>query len=152
MSFQREDFRTFYRDGLPLLEKHKDEISHFRDIPLEIDCDRYLALEEADALRIYTIRGEGRQILGYSVFIVGFNPHYQWSLQANEDVLYVDPQFRKGRLGIELIKQSEAALKEEGVEVVYHHVKLAHPALGVLLERQGYQAIETIYTKRLERA
>jgi len=152
--YQRELFDAFYLEALPLLERHRLEIAHFPDIPLDVDTDRYRNAEQAGVLRIYTARlNHGPSgpltLIGYAVFLLQHNPHYQSSLQAVEDVLYVDPDQRRGRTGIELIRFSEAALKREGVQAVYHHVKLAHPTLGILLAKEGYESIETIYVKRI---
>jgi hypothetical protein len=151
---QRETFQGFYYEALPLLEKHKNEIAHYPDIALEVDVERYRTLELLDALRIYTARidhgpADPLTLIGYAVFFVSPNPHYRSSLQAVQDVLYLDPEQRKGAAGIGLIRFSEAELKREGVQVVYHHVKVAHPTLGVLLDHHGYTQVETVWAKRL---
>ncbi len=93
--------------------------------------------------------GHSPELLGYAVFFVGTNPHYRSSLQAVQDVLYLHPDMRRGRTAVNLIRFSEAELKREGVQVIYQHVKLAHPALGILLAREGYEHIEHIYAKRI---
>ncbi len=173
--FQREAFGSFYDEARPLLERHKDELSAFPDIPLNVDVDRYREMELLDLLRIYTVRKEhnwpdrhagcegcgmqvgrrpedfplGCTLIGYAVFIVSVNPHYMTSLQAVEDVLFVAPEHRGGRAGIGLVRFSEAELRKDGVQVVYHHAKLAHPMLGKLLTKDGYEPIETIFAKRL---
>lgn len=155
LKLQREIFEPFYQEAKPLLERHKEEIAHFADIPLDVDLERYRELELLDILRIYTARldrgpADPLTLIGYAVFIVSLNPHYKSSLQAVQDVLYVDPEQRKGATGIGLVNFAERELRAEGVQAVYHHVKVKHPTLGVLLERKGYQAIETIWVKRLD--
>lgn len=155
LQFQREPFINFACEAMPLLEKHKTEIAHWQDIALEVDIDRYREAEASGALRIYTVRlnrgaADPYTLIGYAVFFIGFNMHYKSSLQAKQDVLYVDPEQRQGRVGIELVKFAERELRREGVQVVYHHVKCAHPALGVILAREGYEHIEHIYAKRLD--
>jgi GNAT superfamily N-acetyltransferase len=102
-------------------------------------------------LRIYTARLHDGKLIGYAVFLVNTNAHYAGSLQAVQDVLYIDPEHRRGHAALRLLHFSEAELRDEGVQCVYHHVKLNHPALGVLLERMGYAKIETIYGRRLDR-
>lgn len=150
---QREPFALFYKEALPLLEKHKEEIAHFKDIPLEVDVDNYLDSEKRGALRVYTARldrgpADPMTLIGYALFIVGTNPHYKSSLQALQDVLYVDPDQRRGATGLALINFCEHELQREGVQVIYHHVKLAHPALGVILNHRGYEEIERVWVKR----
>jgi len=187
--FQRESFEGFYSEALPLLERHKAEISAYPDIPLAVDESRYQEMQMLDILRIYTARQEhnwrtqraggspveadseervcfcvtcgmergaepdefpsGCTLIGYATFFVSSNPHYMTSLQAVEDVLFVAPEHRGGRAGIGLIRFSEAELKKDGAEVVYHHTKIAHPMLGKVLAKEGYEPIETIFAKRL---
>lgn len=155
VKFQRETFDQVYAEALPLLVKHKDEIAHFPDIPLDVDVARYRRMDGAGLLRIYTARLHGdfsnlTALIGYAVFIVDRNPHYQSSLQAVQDVLFVDPEHRNSLVGVELIRFTERELRWEGIEAIYQHVKLAHPALGAILGRIGYAPIETIFVKRLK--
>jgi hypothetical protein len=49
-----------------------------------------------------------------------------------------------------LIRYADMQLKEDGVQVVYHHSKVAHN-IGPLLERMGYEAVDLIYAKRLDK-
>lgn len=146
--FARELFASFYADAKPLLQKHWQEIATFLDIPLDPDEARYQEAEDSGALRIYTMR-EGEMLIGYAVFVVCTNAHYSGSLQAVQDIVFVDPDYRRGGTGLKLLRYAERELRLEDVEVIYHHVKLAHPRLGSLLERMGYSPNETIYAKRL---
>lgn len=150
---QRESLEGFYREAVPLLQKHKAEIAHFADIPLEVDLDTYRSADQADRLRIFTVRidrgpSEAMTLIGYAVFFVAPNPHYKSSRQAVQDVLFLDPDHRKGATGIGLIRFAETELKREGVQVIYHHTKLAHPNLAGLLAHFGYQEIERVWVKR----
>lgn len=130
----------------PLLDMHWREIAHFQDIPLQPDYDWYCT---CPALRPFTVRKDGA-LIGYAVFGVGRNKHYQSSVQAVQDILFVDPRDRGG-VGRLLIRASDAQLKSEGVQVVYHHQKLSHPALGELLRGEGYEPVEVIWAKRLDK-
>ena len=139
-----------------MIQRHWAEIAHYPDIPLDVDIAKYELSEKQETLRVYTARlNNGASspliLIGYALFFVGPNPHYKGSLQAVEDVLYVDPEQRKGRVGLDLIRYTEAELRREGVQAVYHHVKIYHPALGILLAKEGYDAIDTIWGKRLDR-
>jgi GNAT superfamily N-acetyltransferase len=152
LAFQRETFdSTLLAELTPLLLAHKDEIAHYPDIPLHVDATVYHAAEANGALRIYTIRDLDQPhapLVGYAVFFVRANPHYADSVQAVQDVLYVAPE-RRGRTGAKLIRFADACLRAEGVQAVYHHVKVAHN-FGPLLERMGYEAVDVIYAKRLD--
>ncbi len=143
-----ETLDVFLADALPMLAKHWYEIAHYSDIPLDPDFDAYRKIEANGQLRIFTVR-IGGVLHGYAVFVVAANAHYRTSLQATQDVLYIDPGYRKGTFGMRLLWYSENRLREEGVEVVYHHVKVKHPVLGVLLQRMGYEVVDAIYARRI---
>jgi L-amino acid N-acyltransferase YncA len=146
----RETFRDVFDEAVPLLVKHWREIASFQDIPLDVDVPRYLAIEDAGNLRVFTVRVDGR-LVGYACFIVAPNAHYKGSLQAVQDVLYVERTARGAMHGLRLVRHCDEALAAEGVQVVTQHVKLAHPTLGVIAQRCGYEPVETIYAKRLDR-
>ncbi len=153
LKLQRERFDPWYAEALPLLEKHRLELAHYTDIPLDVDVPGYLAAEAAGTLRVFTARldrgpSEPLTLIGYALFFVRANPHYQSSLQAVQDVLYLDPDQRKGAAGLGLINFVEQELRREGVEVIYHHVKKEHPTLGRLLVHRGYEEIESVFAKR----
>jgi GNAT superfamily N-acetyltransferase len=127
------------------------EVAHYGDIPLAPDWSMYRAMEDSGALRCYTARLHG-ELIGYAVFFVRQNMHYSFSKQAVQDVLFVDKHYRRGTVGTRLIRYADAMLQGESVQVVYHHVK-NKPELdfGPLLKRLGYEPIDTIWGKRLDR-
>lgn len=132
----------------PLLEKHWREVAHYQDIPLEPDWNTYQALDEKDVLRLYTSRcTDTDALIGYALFIVSTNVHYKSSVQAKQDVIFIDPT-RRG-FGARFIIWCDNQLKNEGVEFVFHHTKAARD-FGPMLERMGYERIDYIYGKRLQ--
>ena len=148
-AFQREAVNGLWQEVVPLLESHWREIAHYPDIKLNPDIEAYNTLESKGLLRCYTARVNG-VLVGYAVYVVRGNPHYLDSLQAVQDVLFVLPEYRQSRIGIRLIKFSDEQLAGEGVQVVMQHVKVAHD-FGPLLERLGYEKVEYIFSKRLDR-
>lgn len=148
LAFAREPLDGALLDAMaPLLKRHWAEVGHYPDIPLEVDAGVYLGAEANGQLRIFTARDGGR-LVGYAAYFVRPNPHYASSVQAVEDVIFVAPECR-GSTGARLIRFADDALRAEGVQAVYHHVKLAHN-WGPLLERMGYEPIDVIYGKRLD--
>lgn len=152
-TYQREFLSHFdnqlIRELEPLLIKHYLEISHYLDIPLKPNWNIYLEAEKLGKLHVYTARKDAG-LIGYAAFLVDTNPHYMDSLQAMQDVIYLDPNYRGGRTGLMLIKYAENELRTCGVQVVYHHVKLKHPQLGRLLEALGYEQTDQLYARRLD--
>lgn len=146
--FAHESSETVIEEILPLLHEHYAEIAHYQDIPIAIDIEAYLKAERQGILRIYTVR-HGGELIGYALFAVKPSIKYSGSLQAQQDVLYLSPAFRKGRVGMRFIQWCDTQLKAEGVQVCYQHVKAAHN-FGPMLERMGYELIDHIYGRRLD--
>jgi len=148
LCYKREPLtREALSEAMPLLQAHWKEIAHYQDIPLDPDVAMYVAAEERGTVRAYSARNECGQLIGYAVFFVKHNPHYQGSLQAVQDIIYLDPDAR-GR-GLQFINFCDEQLRAEGVQVVYHHVKAVHN-FGKALERIGYELVDLIYARRLD--
>lgn len=149
MIFKREDFTVeLLEEAFPLFHKHYREISAFQDIELKPDYDRYFKLDEMDMLRFFSARNDSNKLIGYGVYFVQHNMHYKDSKQAVQDILYIDPLERG--FGTEFIAWCDEMLRAEKVQVVYHHVKKAHN-FGKLLEKLGYNMVEYIFAKRLDK-
>lgn len=148
---------------MPLLREHWREVAHFKDIPLDVDVDAYLTAARNDALRIFTARHyypapvvgatdilmPDSELVGYAVFFVRPNPHYRGSVQASCDVIYMHPKVRAAN-AIRFLAFCDRNLSYQGVDVVYHRVKVAKD-WGKILARLGYDAIDVTYGKRLHR-
>lgn len=148
LSVKREPMTAVWDEIQPLLEKHWGEIAHFEDIPLSPRKEVYAAIDIAGKLRVFTVR-DGGVLVGYAVFIVDFDIHYSGSKQAKQDVMFLEPDYRRGGNGAMLISHCDIALRVEGVQVVYHHVKTAHN-FGPLLGSLGYEKVESVFAKRLD--
>jgi GNAT superfamily N-acetyltransferase len=148
ITVQEEKFSDVYEEAKPLLEEHWGEIATYSDIKLDVDFDAYKLAEEAGFLRVFTVRS-GTELVGYLAAFIRSHVHYKQSLQSFVDVVFLKPEYRNAGVGKTLIEFTDKELREEGVQVNYHHVKLRHPALGKLLEYMGYEAIETTYARRL---
>jgi len=149
LQFQRENINELWSDLAPLIEQHYQEIARYHDIPLNPDVEQYGQLENTGMFRIYTVRHDD-QLIGYAAYLVSTNIHYMDSMQAHQDVLFVTPAYRKSRIGIQLIQYADKQLQQDGVQLVYHHVKINHN-FGPLLERLGYELNELLYVKRLDK-
>lgn len=146
--YARESVDEVFEAIQPLLKAHWAEIAQYLDITLNPDFDYYRASETAGQLRIYTARQES--LIGYAIYRLAPALHYQHSLQAQQDVLYLSPEYRLGRIGWRLIEFADAQLKADGVKLVFQHQKVAHPALGVLLARMGYVKSDVLWSRRLD--
>ena len=147
MKFQREKAQDVFKEMIPLLEKHWEEIAHYKDIPLDPDFNIYFNMEDLDMLRVFTARDDENTLIGYAVFFIKANAHYRSSLQALQDVLFIKPDCRG--TGLKFIVWCDNQLQKEKIQVVYHHVKQSHN-FGSALERIGYKLVDLIYARRLD--
>ena len=129
-----------------LLSRHWEEIALNKDkINLSPDWEAYLAKEEAGETALFTVRDDNK-LVGYFLVFIGRHIHYQDHVFAQNDVIYVAPEYRKGFTGIKLIKFAEKCLKEDGVSVIQINTKF-HKDFGSILKRLGYVPTDTIYGK-----
>ena len=148
MQFALENLVSVRREIEPLLKEHYDEIALNKDkIKLNPDWASYARLDNLNALRVYTARKD-KVLQGYFVVIVSKSLHYQDHLFANNDVIFLNKTARKGATGLKLIKFASDSLKAEGITKLHVNTK-NHQPFGVILERQGFEAIETVYSKVL---
>ena len=162
VAFGQELFSDlFMGEAWGLIKAHKAEVAHYADIELEPDVDAYLEKQRLGGLRLYTARNafeyadgkfyprSGPSLVGYAIFVVAPNAHYKSSVQATQDVLFIEKQYRKGT-GRLFIAYCEDRLRDEGVQVVYQHLKCAHDHPETMAAL-GYEKIEHVYGKRLDR-
>jgi hypothetical protein len=134
---------------VPLFVDHYHEIATWQDIELKPRWERYELLKSKGFLRVHVARKGGRAI-AYSAWILDGHLHYADSMQATNDVIYLQPDQRGKFLGYRFIRWSLEQLKAEKIQSVALHIKLAHN-WGPMAERLGFFAEETIYRMRLDR-
>jgi GNAT superfamily N-acetyltransferase len=146
--FARESMAAVLEEIKPLLWEHWAEIAHYADIPLDPNWPWYEGAEAAGQLRIYTVRDQRFALVGYCIYVVAPGLHYKSHTYANQDILFLLPEYRRGRIGRDLVRFTEGQLKGEGVGIVLQHVKVKYD-FGPMLKRDGYEPIDTVYGKRL---
>ena len=133
---------------MPLLFDHYDEIAHDKSVEMDIDWAAYFNVHKAGMLKIFTCRDAQDYLVGYAIFIVSPNLHYKKTIYAAQDIFFVKKEHRNSGIGFAIIRESEVLLKKMGVDVVHHHVKIKHD-FSSLLEKEGYEFVEKVYTKRI---
>ena len=147
-AFARESGADVMGEIGHLLEEHCREVTHHADIPVGCDFDKYLLMERAGVLRIYTVRSAG-ELVGYWIGTIATSLHYKSSLQARMDTLFLSAEHRKGRTGIQFLKWVETQIKAEGVQIVYQHGKFVKDTRS-LWDYLGYEPVYYVYSKRLD--
>lgn len=147
MFFAEETWDNFYSDVKELFQKHHEEVDVY-GIPLDINEQQYKEMNDVDCLLIHTIRDESNKLLGYSMSIVCYHMHHKTSLQARQDVIYINEELRgKGYLK-EFLSYIESELKEFGVSYFLIAVP-SHMSWGNSLLKRDYKEVENIYAKEL---
>lgn len=90
---------------------------------------------------------DGDELVGYSVAMIVPHMHYDM-LCAHHDLLFVRADFRKGSLGLRLMRETETAAKARGAKFVVWHAKPGS-TFETILHRIGYAVEETVYRKDL---
>lgn len=147
IDYSREKVEQVRDEIMPLLMAHYAEIGQ-HDLSVLPDWDTYLKAEEDGALFILTAR-LGEVLIGYNVMLLINHLHYADSKVAQNDVIYVAPKYRRGKVGIGLVNYFEAAMRSVGFDKIYYHAKPSN-GFGRLLEAMGYSPVETIHAKSLK--
>jgi len=145
VTYQIENFYTLKEQVHELFVKHWEEVALYKDkMKLNPDWGFYTTLYEQGNLGLFTAR-KGTKLIGYFVVVARQHPHYKDHLVAANDIIFIDPEYRKGMTGYKLIKFAMDNLKELGVSVISVNVKVHRP-FDKLLERLGFENTERLYT------
>lgn len=130
----------------PLIELHYQELTlHKQVIKLDPDWARYKSLADQNMITIITARDKGI-LVGYSLFFVSPHIHYKNNIVANNDVLFLHPDYRQGRTGLKLLRKCEQVLQEQQVDKIVWHVKYAKDFRQILY-RLGYEDEDALVGK-----
>lgn len=131
-----------------LFAEHHAEIStHPHLMRVEPDWDRYLALEARGLLLPLAVFAEDEQMVGYSINIMVRHLHYDLVMAIN-DMLFVSKPHRRGRLGLQLIRATEATARAMGAKLMLWPAK-ERTNLAELCPRLGYRVQDIVFSKEL---
>ena len=131
-----------------LLVQHWLELAKNKHLmQLSPDVERY-KLMEASGNVIALFAYERDSLIGYSVSFIASHLHYSNLVYAQNDVLFVAREHRKGRTGLALIKETEDAAKRAGCQMIIWHAKQG-TALDSLMPRLGYGVQDIMYSREL---
>ena len=148
ITFQREKCTDeFIRECSPLWAKHQDEFRSYEGMELGPDISIFKAGEAGGILRIFSVRKRGF-LVGYNVFIVAMDPHFKGDKIANQDLIFIERDERKGMLGYRFMKWCDQQLKDEGVKFIFQRLNVQRNH-GAILLRMGYEPIDMVYRRRI---
>lgn len=133
---------------IDLLPLHYSEIARDQEIiKLDPDWDSYFAMERMGQFHGMVARCAGKMI-GYHVSFIRPHLHYKQSLSAITDIYFILPEYRVGRVGIQLFREVEKSWKARGVQKAFTGTKLAQDK-GKIFQHLGWTEIERTFAKVL---
>ncbi len=147
-SFSQELISETFDECYNLYKEHAEE--HQRNVPFNLNKEVYVAAEKAGNATVFYVRDAEGKAVGFAGYLLQVNPHSGLS-HAYCDSLYLKREYRIGWVGHNFMKFCDEKLRSVGVRQFQHAAPLSPggAALGGILVRQGYKAIEVIYQKVL---
>ncbi len=146
ITIKEEKLETCLEEMKPLLDKHWEEVSWYKDeVNFNPDYDKYYQIEKLGMLHVVTVRDDG-ELVGYNINFINAHLHYSDHKYAVNDIIFLSPEYRSGWNAKGMLDFTEECLKELGVSVVTVHMKTDHPFKS-LMERTNFKQQEYIYSK-----
>lgn len=146
MKFAEESFAGVWPEAQGLLDANNRETG-LEDEQLDVDIEKYIAMESSGIARVFTYRDDGGDLVGYGLFIFLAHPHHRTQLGAYQDTFYVRPSHR-GIGAVRFIQWLDERFRLAGCVSVVRQVT-THVDFSRTLRRMGYAPIETAYRRRL---
>lgn len=157
VSIQRELFLDVLGELIPLWNIHYEETAaHVRGLPFALDWPSILTLASQGRVALFTVRNEEWELVGYSVFeIVKYVQHNNYICAQNEG-LYLKPDYRKGLTALRLLEHAELDFTSNKISAIRYSSVPTFMAkkggLGKLYKFFGARAIHTVYEKVLTKS
>lgn len=132
----------------PLLQLHRDELATAKHLMEVAPRTEAYKTAEVVGLLMSLVAYQGDEIVGYSINFIGPHLHYSSLVYAHNDVLFVHPEHRNSKLGLQLIRETEALAASRGARMVMWHAKPG-TALEKLLPRLGYGVQDVLFSKEI---
>ena len=147
LTYAVETWQKYAPDAENMWLDHWRAIAMDQDtIPLDVDWDRYAALDASGNLHIVTGRDDEQRLRAYALGIVTGHLHYKSTLHCQYDVYWLDPAYRRGLEGYRLFQMMERTLQARGVKKLLAGCKVSLD-VGPLFERMQWRETERTFTK-----
>jgi hypothetical protein len=141
------EFKVDYLDEdiiesiIPLIEENHAVTGQFEE--LDMNWDGYLQL--ADDILVIRLM-EDEVCVGVLIFLIGFYPHNQKQLFADQLTFFIQAEYRMQ--AIKMLQLSETFLKSRECEFVVQSARYGSKFCKTL-EKIGYEPLDVKYSKRL---
>lgn len=106
---------------IPLQDRYWQEVAGpFHNFPPDVDWLMYLGLEAKGALRVVCGRDAAGSLAAGAIVPITPHPHYACIL-ASLPLLFVHPDYRRGREGMRLVKKAEEEAEKAGAQLMMTH-------------------------------
>jgi hypothetical protein len=144
VTFQREQFREFYRDARHLFEEHLVQTGQSPDDHARKNVPFFQALDDLGVLHVFTSRSNGR-MFSYLVSVLSPSLDSPHETLAEQTIFFADPALPG--LGMKTQRAAIADLKDMGVDRVL--LRAGHrgsgPRLGTMFRRLGAEPFGGLY-------
>lgn len=144
---QRETLFEMMPEMEPLLHLHHEELNDSA-FPLDPIWSAYVGLENDGRLAMFSARDKDGSLIGYAAFFLTHHLHHADMLCAVNDVVFLHPEHRQGRVGIQLFQYCEEQLKALGVHKITWSITPQND-FSAILHRLGYVDQERVVGKYL---
>lgn len=150
ITYQQESVVTVMNQVEALAKLEWEEVQHNKEErTLSPDWDLYMLLEDKGYLMIFTVRDSGK-LVGYFFATISPNLHCKGDFVVANDAIFLHPDYRKSRIGVNLFKFTEKCLAESGYNFLYVSTTERNKIDG-LMSYLGYEKVETRFLKRIGR-
>ena len=147
LHLQIEPIDDWFRDAIPLIYNHWQELGLDTDLRGDINTEAMRAMEAVGRFSVITVRDDGA-LVGYLAALHYPHLHYQSSgPMFMVDMYYIKPDYRKG-IGVRLFRYMESYAKKLGCIKIYLTCK-AHKDHSELFKGLGYRLSDYAFTKRI---
>lgn len=147
ITYQEEEFGDFFEEAKPIFETYYRDLVPEHDLPFDPNYEEYFRAQDWGNLACVTCREDG-VLIGMTAFFMFPYLYSRQTRLAVEDLYYVAEPFRKGMVGILLLKEAEKVLKSYGVGII-NIVCKAHQDRTTIYERLGYTYTEKHFSKQV---
>jgi len=132
-------------ETVPLQQGYWDEVAGpFHSFGPDVDWKTYMLAQQTGKLRVLCGRVEGVLKAGAFIIITP-HPHYA-CIAASLPLLFVHPDYRKGREGLRLVKLAEGEARNAGAQMMMTHGGV-HNGVYRLFEAMKYQDFGRYFVK-----
>ena len=132
----------------PLTKLSWSEADCIPNAHFDPDWEKYTQLNELNLLRLFTVRNQDKELVGYITFFVGPTLHSKNVHHALHDSMYILKPYRKNGTAKSLISFVENIFKDENVNTMIVTV-MTHRDFSPTLKHLGFTHTESSFIKRV---